>query len=272
MLCTPHARTHLPKPVHTVYATCMHAPIYPSPCMLCTPHACMHPSTQARAYCARHMHAPINPSPCILCTPHACTHLPKPVHTVHVTRMHPSTQARAYCARHMHEPIYPSPGMLCTQHACTLHRSSRMGCTPVARTHPAWLNSELPIRGAPGSRRGSGSPVRSSRSPRFLGASQWSNSVLPPQQLSMRPRKALTASRPPGLPRDQGPLGPPGRPRAPGILTGTPGVPGAWGPQAPSRHPVGPHGAPRATLSCSTGGRITSMDLMALQEALLGIL
>ena len=81
------------------YAHLIHAPIYPSPCMLCTPHACthlpkpvhaahvicMHPFTQARACCARHMHAPIYPSPCMLCTPHACTHLPKPVHAVHVT-------------------------------------------------------------------------------------------------------------------------------------------------------------------------------------------
>ena len=121
ILCTPHACTHLPKPVHAVHATCMH------------------PFTQARACCARHMHAPIYLSPCILCTPLACTHLPKHVHTVYATCMHPFTQARACCARDMHAPIY---------------RSSRMGCTPVARTHSAWLNSELPIRGAPGSRRG----------------------------------------------------------------------------------------------------------------------
>ena len=113
----------------------------------------------------------------MLCTSHACTHLPKPVHAVHATCMHPFTQARACCARHMHAPIYPSPGMLCTPHACTLHRSSRMGCTPVARTH-----SEFWV--------------------------------------------------------------------------------------APSRHPVGPHGAPRAHWVAPREGRITSMDLMALQEAL----
>ena len=62
MLCTPYTCTHLPKPVHAVHATCMNAPIYPSPCILPvhTVHStCMHPSTQARACCARHMHAPI---------------------------------------------------------------------------------------------------------------------------------------------------------------------------------------------------------------------
>ena len=80
MLCTPYTCTHLPKPVHAVHATCMHAPIYPSPCIL--------PMHTVHSTC---MHAPIYPSPCILCTPHACTHLPKPVHAVHATCMHPST-------------------------------------------------------------------------------------------------------------------------------------------------------------------------------------
>ena len=67
MLCTSHASTHLPKPVHAVHATCMHS------------------FTQARACCARHMHAPIYPSPCMLCTSHACTHLLKPLHAAHST-------------------------------------------------------------------------------------------------------------------------------------------------------------------------------------------
>ena len=50
----------------------------------------------------------------MLCTPHACTNLPKPWHTVHVTRTQPFTKARACCARHRHAPIYHASACCCT--------------------------------------------------------------------------------------------------------------------------------------------------------------
>ena len=185
----------------------------------------MHPFTQARACCACHVYAPIYPSPCMLCTPRACTHLPKPVHAVHATCMnpstqahttcmHPSTQARACCARHAHALIYPSPCMLCTPRACTLHRSSRMRCTPVARTHSAWLNSELPIRGAPGLRL------------YLTGDPEPSPGPWGPQPGFWGPPSGATQCC---LPRNSvcAPVGP----RAPPGLQGYRGIKGPWGPR-----------------------------------------
>ena len=213
MLCTPYTCLHLPKPVHTVHATCMHAPIDPSPCILCTPHACMHPSTQARACCARHMHAPIDPNPCMLCTPHACTHLPKPVHTVHATCMHPSTQRHMHACTHLPKPVH-------AVHATCMHPLIQARACCARHMHP-------PTRGPQDSgliSQGTLSPLRDPVAPSQVSgglpveqlrvASAITQCAPPPDRLQAS--RAPQGSRAPGAPgAPQGPRGSNGHPRSP---------------------------------------------------------